>query len=329
MITKMYLVLLIISALFALAYTVLWKKNQNEHLTMIFIFAPIAMVGYFFYSMAETLEGALYAENFIYLATVFLGYALFRLVMDVCELEVAGAFRLIYFVGAVLIYLSSLTVAADVPIFYSYVHFEREEDVAYLIRGIGFMLWGYYALVVVFMLISIIILIYTLAKPNTVSKKLMTLLLAAEAVNMVCALTGWFVTTDFDVVAIGYVIVQALCFVLMFAIRTRTTSLEKVFHEESSEGVGLVVFDRSFHYLGSNELAQQMIPDFVDMRVDTAAGKSPFVMTNILPALKSYSKGSGNSHINYTKEDREYTGEIEDFYDGKIKSGYVVSVWKK
>ena len=329
MITKMYLVLLIFSVLFTLVYTILWKKNQNEHLTMIFIFTPIAMVGYLLFSMSKTMEGALYAENMIYLATIFLGYAFFRLVMDVCELEVASAFRLIYFIGALLIYLSSLTVNTNIPIFYSYVHYERADDVSYLIRGIGFMLWGYYALVAIFLLISIVILIYTLANQNVVSRKLISVLLAAAAMNTVCALAGWLVDADFDVVAIGYVIVQALCFVMMFAIRTRTTSIEKVFREESLKEVGLVVFDKSFHYLGSNEMAQQMIPEFVDMRVDTSAGKSPFVMANILPALQQYSQNSENGRIHYTKEGCEYIGEIEDFNEGRIKSGYVVSVWKK
>ena len=329
MITKLYLLLLVFSVLFTIFYAIVWKKNQNEHLTMIFIFTPIAMIGYLFYSMSETLEGALYAENFIYLATVFLGYALFRLVMDVCELEVSGAFRLIYFIGAVLIYLSSLTTATDIPIFYGFVHFEREEDVVYLIRGVGFMLWGYYALIAVFLLISIVILVYTLSKRNTVSKKLISILLIAEIVNTVCALIGWIINMDFDVVAFGFVIVQAICLVLMFALRTRTTSLETVFQEESSDGVGVIIFDKGFHYLGSNELAQQMIPDFVDMRIDTSAGKSSFLMVNILPFLKQYAKGSANSQIHYIKEEREYLGEIDDFYDGKIKSGYVVSIWKK
>ena len=329
MITTIYLVLLIFSAVFTLAYTVLWKKGVNEHLTMIFIFTPITMVGFLLYSMSETLEGAIHAENFIYLGTVFLAYAVFRLVMDVCELEVAGAFRLIYFVAALLIYLTSLTAGTNIPIFYSFIHFERVDDVAYLIRGIGFMLWGYYALIGVLLLISIVILIYTLAKPNTVSKKLIFLLLGAEIVNAVCVLTGWFVSTDFDIVAIGYVIAQAMCFILMFAINTRTVSVEKVLSEESEDGLGLIVFDKSFHFLGSNEAAQQMIPDLVDMRVDTAANKSAFILTNILPAMKQYAKNSGDSQIHYTKEDREYTGNIDDFYDGKIKGGYVVSVWKK
>ena len=329
MITTIYLVLLIFSAILTLAYTVLWKKGVNEHLTMIFIFTPITMVGFLLYSMSQTLEGAIHAENFIYLGTVFLAYAIFRLVMDVCELEVAGAFRLIYFIAALLIYLTSLTAGTNIPIFYSFIHFERVDEVAYLIRGIGFMLWGYYALVGVLLLISIVILIYTLAKPNTVSKKLIFLLLGAEVVNAVCVLTGWFINTDFDVVAIGYVIVQAVCFILMFAINTRTVSVEKTLSEESAEGVGLVIFDKSFHYLGSNETAQQMIPDFVDMRVDAAASKSAFVMMNILPALKQYAKDSGDPQIHYTKEEREYTGSIDDFYDGKIKSGYIVSIWKK
>ena len=329
MITKMYLVLLIFSVIFTLVYTILWKKNQNEHLTMIFIFTPITMIGYLLYSMSVTMEGALHAENLIYLGTIFLGYAFFRLVMDVCEMEVAGAFRLIYFIAAVLIYLTSLTAGTNIPIFYSYIHFERIDDVTYLIRGIGFMLWGYYALVAVFMLISIAILVYTLANQNTVSRKLITLLLAAEAVNVVSALAGWIVSTDFDVVAIGYVIVQAVCFVLMFGVRARTISLDKVFLENASQGIGMVVFDKNFNYLGSNEIAQQMIPEFVDMRVDTAAEKSPYVMTNILPALQQYAKNSENAKLQYTKDDHEYTGEIEDFYDGKMKSGYVVSVWKK
>lgn len=329
MITTMYLILLIISAIFTLAYAIFWEKGQNEHLTMIFILTPITLVGYLLYSMSETMEGALHAETFIYLGTIFLGYALFRLVMDICELEVAGAFRLIYFIAALLIFGAALTVGTNIPVFYSYVHFERVEDAAYLIRGIGFMLWGFYALVGIFLLIGIIILIYTLANQNTISKKLITILFAIEIINTVCALTGWFVNTDFDLVAIGYVIAQALCFTLMFAIRTRTTFLDKLFTEEASDGVGLVVFDKSFHYLGSNEQAQQMIPAFVDMRVDTAANKNAFVMNNMLPALREYAKNPDMGAFVYKKDDVEYRGEIEDFYGNKIKSGYVVSVWKK
>lgn len=329
MITIIYLLLLLVSVIFTLAYAVLWKKNQNEHLTMIFIFTPIAMVGFLLYSISESLEGALHAENFIYLASVFLGYALFRLIMDVCELEVAGAFRLIYFVAALFIYLSSLTAGTDIPIFYSFVHFERVDDVAYLIRGIGFMLWGYYALIVIFLLIGIVILIYTLANQNTISKKLISFLFVAVMVNTICSLIGWFINTDYDVVAIGYVIVQIICFVLMFAIRIRTTALEKIFTEESSEGLGIIVFDKGFHYLGSNELAQQIIPELVDMRIDTAAKKSPFVMTHFLPFLQQFAKESGNAQFHFEKEERKYIGEVEDFYDGKMKTGYVVSVWKK
>ena len=322
-----YLVLMILSVLLSLGYALLWKKERSTPLTVLFIMFPLANIGYLIFSLSQNLEEALGAERLVYLAGCFAGYFVMAYILDFCKVEIPKAFRMIYFLFSAVLYLGA-AFNGYLNVFYLYVYFHREDNFVWLTRGTGFMFYGFFALNFVYMLMNFTILIYSLVKQKDVSRLMVALLLIIE-----CALGGAFVVEQFlygdiQFSAAAFVLAQIIFLILLGIEKRYNVSLveDDTFGPVSETAV--MTFDKSFHYLGSNEKAKDIIPELMDVKVDSSAAHDSFLKEYPYEWLKTY-KESGNGSATYTKGHTVYNVDVELLDEGPVKNIYRVSLWEQ
>ena len=327
MLLAYYLVMMILSVLFSFAYALLWKKERSTSLTILFAIFPLANIGYLIFSLSQTLEEALSAERFIYLGGCFVGYFMMTLILDYCKVEIPKAFRMIYFTLSGALYIGA-ALNGYINVFYLYVYFHREDDVVWLTRGTGFMFYGFFALNFVYMLMNFTILIYSLVKQKEVSRLIVFLFLAAELVLGGSFIAEQFLFGDIQFSPAAFVIAQILFLLYLLIGKRYDVSLaeDDTFGPVSETGV--MIFDKSFHYLGSNEKAKDIIPELMEVKVDTSAARDGFLREYPYEWLNDY-KNTSRGSATYTKGHMIYNVDVELMDEGPLKNIYRISLWEQ
>ncbi len=327
MLLAYYLVMMILSVLLSFGYAILWKKERSTPLTILFAIFPLSNIGYLIYSLSENLEEALGAERFIYLGGCFVGYFMMALILEYCKVEIPKAFRMIYFTLSGILYLGA-AFNGYLNVFYLYVYFHREDDLVYLTRGTGFMFYGFFALNFVYMLMNFTILIYSLVKQKEVSRLIVFLFLAAELALGGAFVVEQFFFEDIHFCAAAYVFAQILLLVYLLIGKRYDVSLaeDDTFGPVSETGV--MIFDKSFHYLGSNEKAKDIIPELMEIKVDTSAMHDGFLKEYPGEWLKEY-KNTSRGSATYSKGHMTYNVDVELMDEGPLKNIYRISLWEQ
>ena len=74
----------VLSLLLLIGY-LLWEKKKIRYMTMLFASVAVANIGYFLQSVANTLNGALWANRVSYLGSAYLMLLMLLIIMDVCQ----------------------------------------------------------------------------------------------------------------------------------------------------------------------------------------------------------------------------------------------------
>ncbi|MBQ3856134.1 MAG: hypothetical protein II762_05550, partial [Ruminococcus sp.] len=89
MIQLFYCGTLAASLICAVIYIFMWHRHFDVNFTMIFTLVPVACLGYFLSSMAETLGEALFAVKIIYLGGCFLQLFIVLNIFGLCKIRIS------------------------------------------------------------------------------------------------------------------------------------------------------------------------------------------------------------------------------------------------
>ena len=78
----------ILSLLLAGVYVYIWHKHFDVNFTMIFTLVPVACLGYYLSSVAVTLDGAIRAQQIIYIGGSFLQLFVLMSIFNLCKINV-------------------------------------------------------------------------------------------------------------------------------------------------------------------------------------------------------------------------------------------------
>ena len=326
MVTAYYLILLGISGLLSVLYYVLMKKHYSVYMTLLFTIIPISNIGFLLFSLSQSKEAALVSEKFFYLGGCFVGYLMMACIMEWCKMEVNKLFKLVYFAFSMAMFGIALASGYVRDLFYAETYFERVDDVVYLKRVFGTMLWAYLAMNGIYILMNLIILVYSLIKQKKASRIIIILMLVYQFIYAF-DFFGWkFISSTFEILPIGYIILQILMFVIL--IRLELYKLVPIPGEgfEESKNTGLISFDSGFRYLGSNEDAEIMFSELEDVAVDSSVNSNPFLKANIAGWLKKYKENSEGS-FTWERHNKIYAVDVDNLYENERIKGYRVTIW--
>ena len=321
MLTKLYVIALIISLLLTLVYAFKWHRHFEVHLTLYFSFVPITLAGYVLLSLSNSLDAALIANKMIYIGGCFLPFFMMMCVLEHCGFELHKGFRTLFLACSSIMYLAALSSGYH-PYFYKEVTFERVGDFAMLHKTYGFMHTLFYILLFAYTIISFGSIIYSFFFKKNMSRKIVLLLFVPGFLTFLSFFGGRLITDMFDLAPFAYVFSQAVFLLIVYEVCLYDVDdihIESLVQAGTS---GFISFDYSFRYLGSNDAAKKFIPELSDIRVDTPIKKNEFLYNTMYEWLDKFKTNGRHNKLLYKRDDKIYEVDIDFLYDGKMKRGY-------
>ena len=332
LITIFYGSVFVASLIFAVIYIFMWHKHFDANFTLVYTLVPISALGYYLSSVVRSIDGAVIAQQIIYIGGIFLQLFIVLSIFNLCHIDIPKVLRTGAFAVCCIVYVSVLSIG-HMDLFYKSVSFDVVKGRGVLLREYGFMHTFFYVLVFLFLIFGITAIAYAWIKKKDVPRRILLLMIVPDAV---CVLTFFvwlkFFKNSFDLVPLGYVISEFVFLVIAYRVNLYDVSDTVIDSYVQEQKVGYISFDFKFRYLGSNDIAKELVTELKDTAVDEMFGYKPS-QRKIRLFLDKFKENAENNTFVYdvyapdgnSDDDRIYNANVNYLYDGNRKCGYIVT----
>lgn len=317
-----------LSLALSILYVLIWNKHYDINISAIFTLIPIANIGYLFLSLSTNVGEATICNKIIYLGGCFLTFFITMSVWNLCNIKVSRYIRFLLFALSTLMYILVLTIGYRD---YYYKEFYLDESTGKFVKVYGIGHAFFYVLVLVYLLIGVTTIVYTLIKKTQSSKTVTLLLIIPEFL----AFAGYFGNNLFgrkiDVMPLTYVLAQIVYLLIVRRMSLYNTSEMAVESMVRTGDTGFINVDFKNHYIGSNETAQNILPGLKELRVDDSIDKVGELHKTLSHWIEHFKKDDEKKTNIYIKSDNEneendrmYAIDINYLHDGFRKRGYQI-----
>ena len=327
MIHFFYGTLFLLSILFSAIYITIWHRHFDTNITMVFIMVPIACLGYFLYSFATNLEEALVCQKVIYIGGCYLSLFVFLSILDICKVEVSKWVRLILYIACTIIYGAVLTIGW-VPVYYKEVSLLFDGDIPLLKKAYGPMHMVYYISLIGFFVAGLVVIYHSWKKKRQIPRSILLLFVLPESLSVLTFMAGRIFKSPVDVYPVAYVL--ALVVYLIIVNRLSLYNVNETVVDSMVRGreIGYASFDFKYKFLGSNDMARELVPQLGELAVDDCLGDTP-AEKKIAHYLDSFQKDNTKNSfvltVNEGKEERFFDVNVNYLYNGSRKYGYIIT----
>lgn len=239
-----------IIAFILIAICLLIDKNKNQYLLLLFISIFLANLGYFLISIAPSLNFALNANRLSYLGQVFLPYFLLMMLLIICKIDRPKWLNPVLITIGIVVLLIAAS-PGILPIYYKTVGIDKSGGFTKIIREYGILHKTYLVYLISYVIAQISVVVYAIYKKRIVSCLHAVFLLSASLCNTVIWTTEKFISRNFELLSVSYIITE-LFILLVYGIvqQYETLKLEKE-HLAMFDGMtGLLNSDAVQHKIG-------------------------------------------------------------------------------
>ena len=317
----------------AALYIYIWHKHFDVNFTLIFTLIPIACLGYLLSALSRSLEAAIIGQQIIYIGGSFLQLFIVFSIFNLCKVEVPKYLRLILFAFCAIVYASVLTIG-HLDWFYTKVSFEMIGSRPILHKEYGIMHTVFYVLVCLYLITGIITIIYSWIRKKEIPRRILIMLIFPD---IVCVVNYFIILKVFnlsvDLVPLGYIFAQLIYLLISYRVNLYDVSNTVIDSFVQEQKVGYISFDFNLRYLGSNQVAKDLVPELNDIAIDELFGYKPS-QRKIRHFLDSFRQNNENNTFVYVvngpdddsfEDDQFYNVNVNYLYDGKWKRGYIIT----
>lgn len=288
-------------------YVRVFKGSSNYHYPILLCCNIVFDLGCMFINFANDIGEAYAGTRLMYFSGIFMCYVLFRFVSEVCKVNVPKWFNNILTIVSFLAVAGSMTVGRN-QWFYKKVEMVKTNYYTYLVKEYGFLHEISSKVLMVYMIFSILVAGYALLTPTIVSRKMASIL----------ALTGGLSTASYFGSKILNLRIETMPFTYMVSMAVVTYVVRQVYLydttrisselDEKYKNNGFVLFDKGKRYLGSNNVAKQIITEMVDYYVGSTIGSEYDYKKYFDEILDEYTANNGKllSDRHFTIHDEVY-----------------------
>ena len=325
MIMIYYNVMFLLSVLLTLGYVMIWHKHFDVHITAIFILVPISNLIFLIFAEAQNLEEVLIAQRLTYIGGLYLILMIMLVIFSMCNIRLKRWMSaMLYFITTV-VFVTSQTIGKS-DIFYKSVSFSRENGVAVLYKEYGFMHTVSRILIIVYLILSVVAVIYSYFWKNQVSNRMIVLLLIPVLIASFAFFAGRKLIPNVELIPAAYVFAQFVYIIIIYRVSIYDITDVTVDSMMKTGETGIVTCDFQFRYLGSNEFAKEVFPALNDISVDNQLNKSLKVANTISRWIKAFKDDETKNKVFYAKDDKVYLIAISFLYNGVRRRGYQIFI---
>ena len=312
-------------------YIYMWHKHFDVNFIIIFTLVPIACIGYVMSELAVSIEGSIRATQIIYLGGCFLQLFILFSIFNMCRIEIGNIARVILFAQSAIMYAFILTIGKG-TLFYKSISFDIVDGVRIVTKEYGFVHTLFYIEIGLYFITSVIAIIYALIKKNQAPRRVLYLLFIPDVICVLSFFAGRALIKNVDLVPLGYVIAQLVYLLIAYRVNLYDVSETVIDSYVQEQKVGYMSFDFRLRYLGSNDVAKEIIPGLKNIHVDSLFGYDP-EQRRIRHYLDNFRNNEEKNTAIYTvhdkdgnhEKDRIYNVTVNYLYEGKRKRGYIVT----
>ncbi|MCR5733565.1 MAG: HD domain-containing protein [Lachnospiraceae bacterium] len=331
MVQAYYISAFVISLICASIYAYMWHKHFDVNFTMVFTLVPLSLLGYLLSSQATTLDGALTATKIIYIGGCFLQLFIFLNIINLCQISIPGWLRMALFMFAAFTYGTVLTIG-HTNLFYKYVSFKMIGETGVLTKSYGTFHTLVYAQMFFYLAAGIIVIIYSWFRKIQIPRTIIMMLVVPDALCIISLLVSRKNIYGINHVTTGFVLSEIGFLLIAYRINLYDVSDTVIDSMIQDRGIGYISCDFKLRYLGGNETAMELCPEFKQKTVDEVIGYKPSER-KIRHFLDDFRKEESRDTFVYTvrsesedpDEDRFYNVKVGYLYDGNRKRGYILT----
>ena len=323
-----YDILLMISVVLTGIYMFIWHKHFDVHITLVFVLVPVICLGYALLAHSTVLAEALAANRIIYMGGCFLQLIVLLVVCTLCDIHPGRAGRFLKILAfalstAVFVYVLNPMKSGD---FYRNVELEMQDGFPHLHKEYGWMHTMFQCLVIIYYVLSISLILYSLVRKNQISRKILGLLFFPESLAVIVFFFGKRILGNVELLPAVYVTAQVNYLIIVSRISLYDVTDTAIDSLVKKGDTGFISIDYSHHYLGSNETAKEIFPILRKLTVDLSVRRRKSFSDLVTPWLETYQKDKDRSTYSYEKDDKVYQVAISPLYNGRRERGYQLTV---
>ena len=167
-----------------LIYMILWQKNFDVNITVIFILISITNLAYMEIYTHPSYDTLMACQKVMYVGGCFLPWLINMCVANLCKIRIRPWFRILTLLLAVTMYVGVLSIG-HAPWFYKKFHIDVLGDQCVITKEYGPWHTAFYFVLGFFFLLSILFIIYSFFRKNEVPRSILLLLFIPEALSIV------------------------------------------------------------------------------------------------------------------------------------------------
>ncbi|MDO4486653.1 MAG: LuxR C-terminal-related transcriptional regulator [Bacillota bacterium] len=188
-------------------------KDKDTRLNLLFVSVLICNIGYFALSISRTLEEALLANRIAYLGSVFLILFMLMIIVKVCNISYPSWLYAVFVCISIGVFLIAAS-GGYCGWYYESASLEIINGVSRLVKVYGPLHWVYYVYLLIYFLLMIAAIIYSLIRKTVESYKYAVFLAAVVFGNIGIWLIEQLIDMGFEFLSVSYVISEMLLLLL-------------------------------------------------------------------------------------------------------------------
>ena len=316
-----YYAIFTISLLCTGIYAYMWHKHFNVCFTMIFTFVPLCNLGYLLVATSENIKEAYVAVKLVYISCYLSIFIMFA-ILDLCNVRLKRWMIVSFILISTIVYASVVTIG-QTKLFYKSGRLVKKDGYSTIVdKTYGPMHAVFIAMIIIYFLIPLATMIYSMLKKNDASNKIISLLMLSEAISFFAYFAGKKITFNFDPIPLSYVIAQIIFLIIIRRISLYNVTDAGIDSIEMSGDIGFAAFDEKLNFLGGSDIALIVFPELMKVKIDTPAERNEKVNKEIVSKIKAFIEDSDEDSFTKTWGNEIYRVTITRLYNARKCRGY-------
>ena len=203
-----YAIMAVIAMVLLLGYCVLVRKKE-PWLLLLYVCVTIVNVGYFLLSISKNVEFAIFANDVVYLGSVFLSLSMLLTIVRLCGFEIKRSLVLVLIsVGGVM--FAIVATSGFLPWYYKEVSLAFVDGAATLKKVYGILHPTYLVYLLAYFVAMVACIVQSIRKKMIASQKYAVLLTAIVFGNIAVWLVEKFIPWNFEFLSVSYLFSEVI-----------------------------------------------------------------------------------------------------------------------
>ncbi|MBQ7507549.1 MAG: response regulator [Lachnospiraceae bacterium] len=297
------------------------RGNADQEYSFMFALVPVVNLGYSWLASARSLDSALIANKLIYIGGCFLHLLLLLGVFSLCNFKLPHFVRIFFFTAAFVLFCGVLSIGHS-DIFYKNVYLQVSDGYSKLIKEYGPMHNFYYVYMMILVISSLIVLIYSIIKRPEVSLKNLYILTALDVISVLVFFGGRALFTKIEIMPLFYVVAEFFFLLILHRIRLYKISTGVAVNILERGESGIICFDRAGNFLVSNETAKRIIPAMQRAKADKKPDMTDEAICKVVQSIEEFRNPVSQELVLLETEGSIYELRSDFLVDGKKTVGF-------